>query len=260
MKLNHMKFSLFLILLIFIWGNIFAQDNKPKEELYLMHQDVIKVDKVSQYEENVKKEIELWKRDGMELTVKYASKSDDNVFRYFTPLDNYGDLDKQTEYWKNFSEKAGEETMKELYSGYEGTYVSHKNVIVKRLVDLSYSPENSRIKGEDIKFLHIDHYYFKESKIDEGMKMMKEFKELMIEKKSDDPYNVWVSDIGGDIGWVAVVRYGKNNIDYYEETNKRMKTFAEDFKEMWPKFASTLKSFSHENGTAKREFTFFPEK
>lgn len=259
MKLTKKIFSILCAGLI-ISVQLFAQDDKPKDELYLMHVDRVKIDKVSQYEENIKKEIDLWKKHGMELTVKFASKTDDNVYRYLTPIENYADIDKQNEYWKNFSDKAGEDVMKELYGNYNGMYHSHKNVIIKRLADLSYWPENTRLKGEDIKFIHIDHYYFKEAKIDEGMKLMKEFKDLMAEKKSDDPYNVWTSDIGDDMGWVAVVRYGKDNIDYYEETNKRMKTFAENFKEMWPKFSATLKHFTHENGTAKREFTYSPEK
>jgi len=253
------KFIISAILLMF-FSQLFAQDKKAKDELYLMHEDIIKIDKVSQYEENVKKELELWKKHGMETTVKYASKTDDNHFYFLTPLDSYSEIDKQDEYWENFTKKAGEETIKELYSNYEGTYVSHKNTIIKRSVDLSYAPEKSRIKPEESKFLHFDHYYFKEGKISDGLKLMKEFKELMIKKNSPDYYNVWISDIGGDIGWVVVTRSGKNNVDYYEESNKRMKSISEELKEMWPRFSKTLKHFTHNNGSPKPEFTYFPGK
>ena len=155
---------------------------------------------------------------------------------------------------------AGEETVKKLYENYEGTYVSHKNVIIKKRSDLSYWPENNRLKAEEVKFLHFDHYYFKEGKFDEGMKLMKEFKELMIKKKSTDGYTVWTSDIGGNIGQVVVVRAAKNNVDYYQESNKRMESVSEELKEMWPRFAPTLKHFTHNNGSTKPEFLYSPGK
>jgi len=247
---------LFLVLTVFAI-QLFAQD-KPKDELYLLHQDIIKVDKVKQYEDNVKKELELWKKHGMETTIKYASKSDNNKFNFLTPLNSYADLDKQDEYWANFTKKAGEETVKKIFEEYEGTYVSHRNIIVKKNVGLSYWPETNRLKGEEVKFLHFDHYYFKEGKVDEAMKMMKEFKELMVEKKSNDGYNVWVHDIGGDIGHVVVTRSAKNNVDYYQEVNKRRESMAEDLKRMWPDFAKTLKHFDHNNASPKPEFLYTP--
>jgi hypothetical protein len=256
MKAINLKSFLFLILVFILYTPLLGQDEKPKDELYILHQDVIKIDKVKQYEDNVKKELELWKKHGMETTVKYASKTDDNKFNFLTPLDSYADLDKQDEQWANFSQKAGEETIKNLYKDYEGTYISHKNVIIKKRVDLSYWPENGRLKGEKVEFLHFDHYYFKEGKLSDGMKLLKEFKELMMKKNSNDGYTVWTSDIGGNIGEVVVVRAAKNNVDYYQESNKRMESVSEELKEMWPRFSPLLKDFSHNNGKPMPEFLY----
>ncbi len=260
MQSTHLKKILMLLLFFIFCGLLFAQDKKSEDELYLMHVDVVKIDKVTQYEENVKKELELWKKHGMETTIRYASKTDDNHFHFLTPLESYNDIDKQNEYWENFTNKAGAETVKELYKNYEDTYVSHRNTLIKKVVDLSYTPENPRLKPEEFKFLHFDHYYFKEGKTSEGLKLMKEFKELMIKKNSPNPYHVWIADIGDDIGKVVVVRPAKGNVDYYEESNKRMKSIAEELKEMWPRFAPLLKDFSHNNGIPKPDFLYFPSK
>lgn len=252
------QITIILLVLIAINFQVLGQDSKPKSKLFLLHQDVIKVDMVKQYVDNVKKELELWKKHGMETVIKYASKTDDNRFNFLTPLDSYADMDKQGEYWTNFVKKAGEETVKKLYEDYADTYVSHKNVIIKRNDALSYWPENNRLKDEKAEFLHFDHYSFKEGEIDNAMKMMKEFKDLMIEKKSDDAYTVWVSDIGGDIGNVVVVRAAKNNVDYYQEANKRMESMSEQLKKMWPGFSKTLKHFDHNNGKPMPEFLYSP--
>ncbi len=138
MQTTHLKNFLILSLFFIFCGQLFAQDEKSKDELYLMHEDIVKIDKVTQYEENVKKELELWKKHGMETIIKYASKSDDNHFNFLTPLENYGDIEKQDEYWENFTKKVGEEIVKELYKNYEDTYVSHRNTIIKKSIDLSY--------------------------------------------------------------------------------------------------------------------------
>ena len=56
---------------------LFAHD-EPKDELYLFHQDIVKVDKVEQYEAAGKELFAAFKKYGMEGSVKFASKTDDN--------------------------------------------------------------------------------------------------------------------------------------------------------------------------------------
>ena len=92
------------MLFLAISTQLFARD-KPKDKLFLLHQDVIKVDKVHQYEDNIKKELELWIKHGMEIRIKHVSKTHDNKYNFLTPLDSYADIDKQDEYWAKFSKK-----------------------------------------------------------------------------------------------------------------------------------------------------------
>mgnify|MGYP007113722550 CR=1 FL=1 len=53
---------------------------QPKDRLFLLHQDVVKIDKVAEYEKVGKELFDLFRKYGMEGTVKYASKTDDNKY------------------------------------------------------------------------------------------------------------------------------------------------------------------------------------
>lgn len=258
MKTTNKLTSLTLLFITIFSIQIFAQD-KPKDELYLFHQDIVKIDKVEQYEKITKELFEVFKKYGMEGSVKYASKTDDNKYNFLSPLSSYADLNNRNEHWADLSKKAGKETLSKIFAVMDETYVSHKDYIIRRSADLSYMPENHLSVGEEAEFVHFDHYYFKEGKMDEAMKMMKDFKDMMIEKKSEDSFNVWIYDIGEDYGHVVVTRLAKNGADYYEQSSKRWKSMAEEMKEMWPKFSALLKHFDHHNGSRVPEFIYLPK-
>jgi hypothetical protein len=257
MKKQHKTILLFL-LSIFFSTQLFSQD-KLKDELFVLHQDMVKIDMVDKYEKLGKELFDLFRKHGMEATVKFASKTDDNTYNFLSPLKNYADLDNRSSYWENLSKKAGEKSLSNIFEEMDKTYHSHRDVLVRLSHDLSFWPENNRLKGEDVKFLHFDHYYFKDGMMDEGVKLMKEFKEILIAKNSDDGYSVWIFDIGEEYGHIVITRLAKNGADYFEQSDKRMKTMREEMKEMWPKFSATLKKFHHQNGSRIPEFIYTPE-
>ncbi len=258
MKSNYIFKSVAIICLAIFAVQLFAQE-KAKDELYLFHQDIIKADMVTEYEAIGKELFGIFKKHGMEGTVKFASKTDDNKYNFLSPLKSYADLDNRSAQWTNLAKKAGKE-LADIFGRMDETYVSHKDYIIKLSADLSYWPENNRLKDQKAEFLHFDHYYFKESKIDEAMKMMKEFKEMMTKKKSDEGYSVWIFDIGEEYGHVVVTRSAKNAVDYYQTADRRMESMKEEMKEMWPKFSKTLKRFEHNNGQRMPEFIYDPAK
>ena len=92
----------------FLVIQISAQE-QTSDELYLLHQDVIKIDKVEEYEKIGKELFDIFRKFGMEGSVKYASKTDDNKYNFLSPLNSYADLDNRSKQWANLAEKAGQE-------------------------------------------------------------------------------------------------------------------------------------------------------
>jgi len=250
------KSLLFLILAAFTF-QLFAQE-ESKSELFVLHQDKVKIDKVDEYEGYVKELFDLWKQHGMEITVKHASKTSDNTYNFLTPMKGYSDLEKHETYWSNFEKKVDPDVMSGLMKKMDATYTSHKNVIIRKSHDLSYWPEDDRMKGEKTKFLHFAHFQFKLGHMEDANKLMKEYKELMTKKKNRDGYTVWISDIGGDIGQVVVVRWAKDPVDFYTASKSRNDSVADEIKTLRNNFRNVLTSYSSNTGKPMPEFLYKP--
>ncbi len=234
-----------------------AQDEAPKDQLYLLHQDVIKVDMVDQYEATVAKEVELWKKHKLDLEIRWASQTDDNEYYYVTPIDNMGDIDKMDAVWAKFTEAAGDAYAK-VNEGYEGTYVYHRNMVWRWSAELSYIPENRRVAPKDITFIHWDNYFIKEGKFDEAKEVMLKYKDLIASNNVADPYGVWICELGGDIGWIVVTRNAESSVGFYTQATQRREEMGEEFNKLWAEFSPLLKKFEHRNGMPRPEFTYRP--
>ena len=246
----------FFIFLIFSTITL-AQDDQPNDQLYMLHQDVIKVDMVEQYETTVAKEVQLWKKHNIDYEVAFASKTDDNEYYYLTPIENMGDIDKMNSVWAKFMEDAGDAYTK-VYKGYEGTYVYHRNMVWRWSAELSYMPGNRRVTPEDVTFVHWDGYYIKEGKEDEVKNVMIKYKELTDGNNIPDPYSVWFCELGGEIGWMVVTRSAENSVGFYTQTTQYREEMGDEFSKLWAEFSPLLKKFEHKNGMPKSEFTYKP--
>ena len=234
-----------------------AQDETPKDQLYMLHQDVIKVDMVDQYEATVAKEVELWKKYNIDMEIRFASQTDDNEYFYLTPIENMGDIDKMDAVWAKFMEDAGDAYTK-VYRGYEGTYVYHRNMVWRRSAELSYVPENKKITPGEVSFIHWDHYFIKEGKIDEAKEVMLKYKDLIASNNVADPYNVWFCELGGEIGWLVVTRSAENSVGFYTQATQHREEMGDEFNKLWSEFSPLLKNFEHKNGMPRPEFTYKP--
>ncbi len=234
-----------------------AQD-EPKDMLYLVHKDVVIPNMVPQYEETMALLMEQIKAHNFGGEIQFASSTDDNEYFYLTPLESYADLDKGESYWSDLIEKAGEETISTIFKGFEGCYDHHNNFVVKRSTSLSYVPENPRLKQEEIGFIHWDYYTIQEGKIEEAMKLSKEYKELWIKHSIGDSYSIWLSDIGHDLGTMVVTQGAKDAADYYTSWEAAEEQLGEELDALNAKFLPLMKDFYHKNGKPRPEYSHKP--
>jgi hypothetical protein len=247
------------VLIFFISSISFAQET-PKDALYLVHSDVIAANKVLQYEKAVNEMLEQFKAHNFGGEIRFASSSDDNEYYYLTPLSSYADLDATEKNWTELYEKAGEETMAKIDKQFEDCYEHHNNYVVKWSSELSYRAENPRLNPEDVNFIHWDYFWIEEGKEMQAMEISKKYKELYAKNNITESYNVWMADIGHDIGMMVVTRNAKDHADYYDQRGTIMDLMKDELNDLRKEFYPLLKDFDHKNGKPRPEWIYSPTK
>jgi len=249
------KLSLIGVLIFFITALSFGQE-EPKDQLFSVHQDNIKPSMVGQYEEAAMGLIAAFKEYGMEIPTMFVSQTDDFTYYYLSPIENYAALDEMNAKWGELIEKMGAEKWAELDDAFEGTYFSHKDFIIKRSGELSYTPENPRLVTKDASFIHWDWYWIEEGKESEAMEVTKKFKNLFAANKIADSFTIWTSDIGTDYGLIVVTQIAKDAEDYYAMTSKRGEVIGDEMDLLYEKFVKYVKKYEHENGKLRHDLYY----
>jgi len=216
---RRLIFLLTGVFLFLVSALTIAQD-EPKDVLYLVHKDEIKANMVPQYEKAVNDLYQQLTMHNFGMQIQFASSTDENEYFYLTPMESYADLDKSEAIWGELYEKAGEETMAAIDEQFKGCYEQHKNYVIKWSGELSYRAENPRLKPEEVSFIHWDFFWVEEGNEMKAIELSKKYKELYAKNNITDSYNMWMSDIGHDLGMMVMTRGGKDIADYYAQREK----------------------------------------
>jgi hypothetical protein len=119
-------------------------------------------------------------------------------------------------------------------------------------------PENPRLKPEDANFIHWDYYQIEEGKGQEAIEFAKKFKELWTKNNVEDGYNLWMADIGHDLGMMVVTQSAKNATDYYQQGDKLMETMGDEINKLTEDFMMLTRDFRHLNGKPHPEWVYTP--
>ena len=246
------------VIIFLLFSALTVGQDKPKDMLYLIHKDVVIPNMVPQYEETMALLMEQIKMHNFGGEIRFASSTDDNEYFYLTPLESYADLDNGEGYWNELFEKAGEETMSAIFKGFEGCYDHHNNFVAKWSANLSYMPENPRLKQEEVGFIHWDYYFIQDGKEEEAMEINKKYKELWAKHNIGDGYNIWMSDIGHNLGMMVVTQGAKDAADYYTTWEATKEKLGEELDALNAKFLPLMKDFYHKNGQPRPEYSYKP--
>ena len=254
---RRLTFILAGVMILMASAYTFAQDG-PKDVLYMVHKDVIKANMVPQYEKAVNELYDQLKAHNFGMRIQFASSTDENEYFFLTPISSYADLDKSDAIWSELYEKAGEETMSAIDEQFEGCYEHHNNYVIRLNTALSYMPENPRIKPEEANFIHWDYYQIEEGKEQQAIEFAKKFKELWTKNNIENGYNLWMAEIGHDLGMMVVTQSAKNAADFYQQIEKLMETMGDEINKLNEDFMKLTRDFRHLNGKPHPEWVYTP--
>jgi quercetin dioxygenase-like cupin family protein len=100
-------FFLLFSVLLFLTPNLFSQE--MKDQLYMVREEVVRVDMWDQYESTSIQWVELMTQGGLDFPYVRASQRDDGHYYYLIPINSYADIDKFPGIFGSAIEKAGKD-------------------------------------------------------------------------------------------------------------------------------------------------------
>jgi hypothetical protein len=256
--------SVVFILTLFS-ASLLAQEKEkeeaPKYQLQAVVDEVVPPSKVMEYEAGMK----AWK----DLNTKYkfpvpitVYKTNDNHYYVLMPIKKLGDLDKLEKFWAEVKEKAGKEFEEEeakLLKQFAGNYESATFGVVSHRLDLSYIPENPRVKTEDVNFVWWNYYYIKTENQGDIEKISKEWLDLYKKHGITNSYNVYQPMIWSDMPVVVAAGGALSASDYFIHSEKDIMKMGDEFLALNKKTMDKCRRFEQKYGMLMKELSFIPE-
>jgi len=200
----------------------------------------------------------------VDFNTKYKFPRPVNVYRttdyrYYVlmPIEKLADLDWMEKYFKELGEEAGKE-MEEIGKLFAGTTESGTFGVVALRTDLSYLPENQRVKIEDISFVWWNYYYIKSGKEHEAEKIAKEWQALYKSKGITDYYNVYQPILWSDLPVMVAAGGALSASDYYSHLEKNVEKMGDEYLAITKKTMDACRRFEQRTGMIIRELSYIP--
>jgi hypothetical protein len=233
----------------------FSQD-APKDQLFVIREEVARVDMWDKYESTSKQWVELMTEGGLDLPYVRASQQDDAHYLYLIPINSYADIDKFQSVFGSAIEKAGKEKWAKFLVENESCIVTHKDYVVRWSAEYSYIPKTPRLKVEDSKFIHWMYIRFKLEKRKELMAVLKEWKQLYESKNINSGYSIWQVEMGLDNDMIVLTEYFKDGADYYSTTKEVNAQVKAEEDVLWAKMAPLLVEVKQKHGNRRPDLSY----
>ena len=235
-----------------------AQAEEQKGQLVFVSHYVVKPSMVSEFEAGVKE----WVAQCTKHKYPYpwnAQSSEDFLYLFFTPVDNFADIDNMDKADDELAKKIGEEQMQTLMKRFEGTYDYYRDYIARSLPELSYTPENPRLKPEESNFVSTDFYYVQSGKEKEFEEVNKEWVALVKSKNIADGYSLGVRIMGTELPVYIGNSRGKNAADYFSQGEKNWALIKDEGTALWKKTMALCRKFESRNSWRRSDLSYIPE-
>lgn len=249
------RFCLFLLCGFFLLTpNSFSQE--VKDQLYIVREEVVKVDMWDKYESTSKQWVEMMTKGGLDIPFLRASQRDDGHYYYLIPLNSYADIDKFPGIFGSAIEKVGKENWADFMIENEGSMVTHRDFVVRWSAEYSYVPKEPRLKMEDSKFLHWMYFHFKLENRKEVLAILKEWKKLYEDKNINSGYSIWLVELGLDNNMMVLTENYKDGADFYTTTKENDALMEAEATILWNKMAPLLTSIEQKYGNLRPDLGY----
>jgi len=200
-------------------------------QLLMIHEDHVIVGKTAEYTKVSEGLVKLMNESNFTELTFTGFWLENNTFMFVSWLDNMAQLD--TNPWTALAQKAGEEKVETVMSGFGGKYNSHIDYVAHFHPDLSYKAEQLQEEGND--YREWDYFYYNEMNQDQMMSMAREWKKMYEDNNIESGYTVYSNGLGHEGPVIVIHRWAKDPVEMAQNNQKINQSFGETGKKLWEK-------------------------
>jgi len=236
-----------------------AQTEEPEDQLLFVNELAVKPSMAEKYEASVKEFVALCTKHKLSYSWKAYSLNDFH-YTFVYPLEDYADITSWDKAMDELEEKVGKEQWKALTKRVVNCYEYYNSSMIYLIPELSYTPENPRLKPGDGNFYFWDIYYLHPGKGGEFREILKEFISLLKSKNFTGSYNILQGDIGTDNPVYAFSIIGKDAADFYAHNAKMWEMLGEEGEKLYAKSLPLIRKNEVRQGWLRPSLSYKPEK
>lgn len=187
-------------------------------------------------------------------------KGDDFHYYFLFTVNNFTNIDHFFKASSELTEKVGVENIQSQHKRLAGVIKNITYFFLQHLPEISYMPENPRLKPEERTFYNWAFFYVKFGMEKEFENTLKEWLALYKNKEIPNEYIFYVGSIGTEMPLYIAVESGKEVVDFFTEINKTNEKFGEEGRALWEKTWPLVKRFEMKSCTFCPELSFTPKK
>ena len=234
-----------------------AKAEEQKAQLYMVWDIVANPSTAGEYEAACQEEVALYAKYKFPYSW-HASSTNDFHYYFLMAVENYAAIDNIYKAFDEIEKKMGAK-YKALMKRFAGTYEYVTPGMYYLTPELSYTPENPRLKPDEINFLRWNFFYIRAGMNKEAEEIAKKWVALYKSKNIPDGYNLFVGDIGTDMPIFVVVSFGENASDYFSQLEKNNALLGEEGMALWKKTFAATRKFETKTGMSRPDLSYIPK-
>lgn len=236
----------------------FAGEEAKKPQLYIVWDISVNPSMVGEFEAVSKEELALYAKH--EFPLSWTTYSTRDFHYYYTmKVENFAAIDELHKTFGKMKEKIGDQ-YQELMDRYAGTFEYVQTQIYKYLPELSYIPENPRLKKEELKFFRMNFLYIEAGKEKKVEEIAKKWASLSKSKNVPDPYFFYAAAMGVEMPLFVVIEGAKSPSDFFAHLEKRKDLLGKEGEQLWKEALSTMRKGEEKIGWARPDLSYAPKK
>ena len=255
------KISIFLMVgfvVILCALTTLAQTEEQKDQLLFVNEFTVSPSMIEEFE--------AWSKEFVALCTQHkypysqtAYSINDFHYIFVYPLENYADITSWDKATNELGKKAGKEQWQALWKRMENCFEYYHSSMVYLIPELSYTPENPRLKSEEGNFIFWDIYYLHPGKAKEFEEILKKWVSLCKSKIINEGYNILQGDIGTDNPVYAFSIIAKDAADFYTHNNKMWEMVGKEGEILYEKMLPFIRKNEVKQGWLRPDLSYIPK-